>query len=474
MRTLALLPVLLTLSLHAAQWHNEWSRGAVCYEIFVRSFADSDGDGIGDLKGLTAKLDYIKSLGADAVWLTPIFQSPSYHGYDTTDYETIEKDFGTNDDFRKFVAEAHKRNIRVILDFVMNHTSNEHPWFLDSASSPKSKHRNWYIWRTANPGWKQPWGGDPSWHFLNGAYYYGAFWSGMPDLNWRNPDVKKEMFRLARYWLQQGADGYRLDATRYLIEDGPGSGQSDASETHRVLREFANVVRDTKPEAMLIAENTTSIPALASYFEELPSNFNFPLAKAIVDGVKSGDASGIVAVMREDARVYPKRVIDAPFLTNHDQIRIATVLGNDPAKLRNAAAILLTLPGMPFIYYGEEVGMQNDPGQADEAKRRPMPWTMVDAETNDAQSLLTYYRVWIEVRHQSQALMKGDLQPLDTPPGVLAYVRRSGDERVVVVHNLSDSSVDLPLKGSVSLVHGDRGVTNSSLPPHTSGVWRIP
>jgi glycosidase len=225
---------------------------------------------------------------------------------------------------------------------------------------------------------------------------------------------------------------------------------------------------------MLIAENTTSIEALASYFRELPSNFNFPLAKAIVDGVKSGDASGIVSVMREDARAYPKRVIDAPFLTNHDQIRIATVLENDPGKLRNAAAILLTLPGMPFIYYGEEVGMQNDPGQTDEAKRRPMPWTMVAAETGDPQSLLAYYRTWIAVRHQSQALLKGDLTPLDTPPNVLAYVRSFGGERVAVVHNLSASSIDLPLKGSVSLVHGDPGVTNAVLPPHTSGVWRMP
>src|SRR5947207_5202896 len=166
---------------------------------------------------------------------------------------------------------------------------------------------------------------------------------------------------------------------------------------------------------------------------------------------------------------YPPAIIDAPFLTNHDHTRIATVLNNDSRKLRNAAAILLTLPGMPFIYYGEEVGMQNDAGQADEAKRRPMPWTMVAAETSDPQSLLAYYRTWIAVRHQSQALLKGDLHPLDTPPNVLAYVRSFGNERVAVVHNLSASSVNVPLKGSVSLVHGDPGVTNAALPPHTSG-----
>jgi len=478
MRTLrGLVTALALLAASCAHWQNEWSRGAVGYEIFVRSFADSNGDGIGDLNGLTDKLDYLTSLGVDAVWLTPIFQSPSYHGYDTTDYETIEKDFGTNDDFRRFVAAAHARNIKVILDFVMNHTSNEHPWFIDSASSPDAKHCNWYIWSTSNPGWQQPWGGDPSWHFRNGAYYYGAFWSGMPDLNYRNPEVKKEMFRLGRHWLEQGADGFRLDATRYLVETGPGSGQSDTLETHRVLREFARMVRETKPEATLLAENTTSIAALARYFDDLPSNFNFPLASAIVDGLKSGNATRIVSTLREENVTYPPHVIDTPFLTNHDQIRIATQLENDPGKLRDAAAILLTLPGMPFIYYGEEVGMQNDPGTADEAKRRPMPWSMVASETNDPQSLLSYYRTWIATRKGSHALLKGDIEPLDTAPSVLAYVRKAGEERVLVVHNLAVTNADVPVAGALTAIHIDAGVTQRegfvSLPPHTSGVWRL-
>src|SRR5207244_2543178 len=180
--------------------NQEWARGAVFYEIFVRSFADSDSDGKGDLNGLISKLDYLNDgnpattndLGVDAIWLTPIFQSPSYHGYDTTDYETIEKDFGSNADFQHLLQEAHRRGIRVILDFVMNHTSSEHPWFIDSASSPTSPKRNWYFWSATNPGWTQPWGGDPSWHFLNGAYYSGVFWSGMPDLNYRPPDMNDE------------------------------------------------------------------------------------------------------------------------------------------------------------------------------------------------------------------------------------------------------------------------------------------
>ena len=459
------------LALSCAHANVEWARGAVAYEIFVRGYG-----GLGDI---TAKLDYLSSLGVDAIWLTPIFQSPSYHGYDTTDYETIEQDFGTKADFHRFVEEAHKRHIKVILDFVMNHTSNQHPWFLDSASSPASKHRDWYIWRTSNPGWKQPWGGDPSWHFLNGAYYYGAFWSGMPDLNFRNPDVKKEMFRLARYWLQEGADGYRLDATRYLVEDGAGPGQSDTRETHEVLRELSKTVRETRPDAMLIGENTTSIEELAAYFDDMPSNFNFPLASAIVDGVKRGDATKIVETLRDDARFYPPHVIDAPFLTNHDQIRVATVLENDPGKLRNAAAILLTLPGMPFIYYGEEVGMQNDPGTADEAKRRPMPWNLVAAQTDDPQSLLSYYRTWIAVRKHSPALMKGELATLASAPQVLAFTRCRAADCALVIHNLgATATIAGPFAGKLEAVHVDPGVSAAadgrvSLPPHTSGVWRL-
>ncbi|MEO6487617.1 MAG: alpha-amylase family glycosyl hydrolase, partial [Thermoanaerobaculia bacterium] len=248
----------------APQWNHEWARGAVFYEIFVRSFSDSNADGIGDINGMIEKLDYLTYLGVDGVWLMPVFESPSYHGYDTTDYETIERDYGTNADFQRFLDEAHRRGIRVIVDFVANHTSSEHPWFIDSAASATSPKRDWFVWSTANPGWKQPWGGnDPSWHLRNGAYYYGAFWSGMPDVNYRSPAAKAEMFRLARHWLAQGVDGYRLDATRYLVETGPGeAGQADTPETHRVLRELSDEVRRIRPDAVLVAENTTDIRTL--------------------------------------------------------------------------------------------------------------------------------------------------------------------------------------------------------------------
>ncbi len=496
--------------------NGEWARGAVFYEIFVRSFADSNGDGIGDLNGLIAKLDYLNDgdpatttdLGVDAVWLMPVFQSPSYHGYDTTDYETIERDYGSNADFRRFLDEAHKRGIRVIIDFVMNHTSSEHPWFIESASSPSSPKRDWYVWSATDPGWKQPWAGNyPTWYPKNGAYYYALFWSGMPDLNYRTPAVKAEMFRLARWWLRQGVDGYRLDATRYLIEDGGGAGQADTPGTHQLLQELTAQVRATKPDAILVAENTVDTPTLATYFGDVPMNFNFPLASAILDAVNGGDAARIRDTLRDVVRDYPRGVIDAPFLTNHDQTRLATVLRNDPGKLRNAAAILLTLPGAPFIYYGEEVGLQNGPTPEDESKRTPMPWSAsggftsgtpwrayapglaannVASQNSDPRSLLSYYRNWIAARHHSAALMRGDITLLETSAPILAFIRDSGGERVLAVHNLSDSPVDagplgvsanaletLYTDAGVSAPTGAPGAWRIALPPRSSGAWRL-
>jgi len=496
--------------------NREWARGAVFYEIFVRSFSDSDGDGKGDLNGLISKLDYLNDgnpattsdLGIDAIWLMPIFQSPSYHGYDTTDYETIEKDYGSNADFQRLLQEAHKRGIRVILDFVMNHTSSDHPWFIESASSPTSPKRDWYVWSATNPGWTQPWGGNyPTWYPKNGAYYYAVFWSGMPDLNYTTPEVKAEMFRLARYWLAQGVDGYRLDATRYLVETGPGAGQADTPETHQVLKELAAEVRQTKPESILVAENTVDTRTLATYFDDGLMNFNFPLASSVIDGVNSSNANRIRQTLLDVIAAYPHGVIDAPFLTNHDQTRLATVLGNDAGKLRNAAAILLTLPGAPFLYYGEEVGLQNGPTSADESKRTPMPWNSsggfttgppwfayapglatnnVASQMNDPGSLLSYYRNWIAARKRSTGLMKGDITPLETGTQILAFTRDSGDERVLVVHNLSDSVVDAgPMNVSAAgfeTIYADTGVSDPSgasgawrvtLPPRSSGAWRI-
>jgi len=509
------------------QWSHDWARGAVFYEVFVRSFADSDGDGVGDLRCLTGKLDYLKDLGVDALWLMPVFESPSYHGYDTTDYEKIQPAYGTADDFQRLLAEAHRRGIRVIVDFVMNHTSSRHPWFIDSASSPASPHRDWYVWRYDDPGWKQPWGDGPTWHRNPNetgnapgvSYYYGIFWGGMPDLNFSTPAVRREMESLAAFWLARGVDGFRLDATRHLFANGPGDLQNDQPETHDYLREFSAAVRQAKPQATLVGENWTETPKIAAYYgstaavregDELPMSFNFPLAEAIVKAVHDGDASGIAAKYQEMAGLYPAGIIDTPFLTNHDQPRVATQLGDDPAKLRSAAALLLTLPGAPFLYYGEEVGLHNGPGGKDEFKRTPMPWDAsagggfttgqpwfdfapgketanVAAEAADPGSLLSHYRRLARLRHASAALKQGDLKlltPGDHATPVLAYLRQSGKERVLVVHNLAAGEVtagpyavpgkrlDLLFGPTVKPAKGPEG-WSVTLPAGASGVWRV-
>ncbi|HYI09954.1 MAG TPA: alpha-amylase family glycosyl hydrolase [Thermoanaerobaculia bacterium] len=507
-----------------AQWQHEWAEGAVFYEIFVRSFADSNGDGVGDLQGLIAKLDYLNDgdpattsdLGVEGIWLMPVFESPSYHGYDTVDYETIERDYGTNADFAKLLEEAHKRGIRVIVDFVVNHTSNQHPWFAESASSTASPKRDWYVWSPVSQGWGPPWGGTaPTWHSRNGAFYYGVFWSGMPDVNWKSPEAKAEMLRLTRHWLQQGVDGYRLDATRYLVETGGGAGQADTAETHAALKDLAAEVRKTKPDSILVAENWTTAPIIATYYgdtdvirggDEMPMNFNFPVSDAILAGVNGGNASRIAEALEAMQALYPAGVLDAPFLTNHDHVRVATQLGGNANKLRNAAAILLTLPGTPFLYYGEEVGIVNGTTNNDEAKRTPMPWTPnggfstaspwfpysgstatanVAMQTNDHNSLLSRYRNLIRVRNSSVALKKGDLQLLDGGSQVLAFLRTEGSERALVVHNVSDGfATTAPMQftaarfetlfGDITATpSGGNGTFTVSLPPRATMIWKV-
>ena len=521
--------------LHRAppNWNNDWSKGAVFYEVFVRSFADSNGDGNGDLKGLIGKLDYLNTgdanttsdLKVDAIWLMPVFKSPSYHGYDTTDYETINPEYGTNDDFATLCQEAHRRGIRVIVDLVVNHTGSDHPWFVDAASSPASPRRSWYVWSPADLGWRQPWNlytGSDTWHqnAKDGQWFYGVFWAGMPDLNFRNPEVLAEIKRLAALWLGRGADGFRLDAARHLVENGAGLLQVDQPETHAVWREFSAAVRTAKPEATLVGEVWTDTPIIATYYgntsavpggDELPMTFDFPFAAAVVQGVNSQDGTVIGSKLAEVQSTYPPGATDAPFLTNHDQIRVATQLGGDASRMRNAAAILLTLPGAPFLYYGEEVGLANGSSDSDDRlKRTPMPWDAsagggftngapwfpfapgratanVASQTGDPSSLLSRYRALIRARHSSAALQKGDLRILASGSGahVLAFLRTTTGEQVLVAHNLGDSIQTAgpftTTATSFETVFADVGTTFSvaggscsvTMLPRTSGIWRL-
>jgi len=513
----------------AAGWTHDWARGAVFYEVFVRSFQDSDGDGKGDLRGLVSRLDYLNDgdpatttdLGVDALWLMPVFESPSYHGYDTTDYETIDPDYGTNADFLRLLDEAHRRGIRVIVDLVVNHSGVDHPWFVEAASSPSSPRRDFYVWSETDPGWKQPWGGNSgTWHRRGDAYYYGVFWSGMPDLNWRSRALREEMKRVASLWLERGVDGFRLDATRYLVETGAGGSQADTPETHAAVREFAAHVRRVKPEALLVGENWAETSVIATYYgssavpggDELPASFDFPLADRILRAVSESDATLVAAKLEEVQRAYPKGALDAPFLTNHDQVRLATQLGRSSGRLRNAAAILLTLPGAPFLYYGEEVGIENGPTGGDESKRTPMPWDAtpgggfttgspwfafapgretanVAAQSVDPGSLLSRYRSLLAARRAAPSLAKGDLVLLSPRTGIspaLAFLRKTPEETVLVVHNLTDGFVSagpFDVGGtSYERVFADLGAADPAgspgsvrvyLPGRGTGVWRV-
>ncbi|MGZ6070051.1 MAG: alpha-amylase family glycosyl hydrolase [Myxococcaceae bacterium] len=504
---------------------DSWAHGAVFYEVFVRSFQDSNGDGKGDLPGLISRLDYLNDgkpetssdLGVDALWLMPVFASPSYHGYDTTDYERVNPDYGTNEDLTRLCTEAHRRGMHVIVDLVINHTSSQHPWFIDSASGSSSPKRDWYVWSPTDLGWAQPWNAaGSSWHKKNGAYYYGLFWAGMPDLNLRTPAVRAEAKRIAEFWLARGVDGFRLDAARHLIETGPGDGQSDSAETHAFWKEFAAYVRSVRPDAVLVGEAWTETPKIAPYYgatdvvpggDELALNFDFPLAKQVVQGVNMGEALGIAQTLREIADTYPPGATDVPFLTNHDMRRVASVFKGDPGKLRSAAAVLLTLPGTPFLYYGEEIGLLNGTADGDEAKRTPMPWngtagggfttgkpwyrfapgqetTNVAAQTGDPRSLLSHYRQWIRARHASPALSRGGIRVISGQGPVLAFVRTQGQERVLLIHNLGSEpqAVSLEVEGAradpLLATDGatgtrDGGTVHATLPPYASTALKL-
>lgn len=446
-----------------------WVQGATCYEVFVRSFRDSDGDGIGDLKGLIGALDYIndgnprstRSLGARCVWLMPVMESPSYHGYDVSDYYRVSPAYGTNADFQRFVREAHRRGIKVLVDMVLNHVSIEHPAFQAALRDPAAPYRDWFRF-TPTPGPANRWGGN-NWHRspVRSEYYYGFFWRGMPDLNYERPAALAEMKKIASFWLNQmGVDGFRLDAVKFLVEDG--ARVDDTPGTHAVLREYGAHVRQTKPGAFTIGEVFDSTGTLLTYYpDQLDAYFAFEIADSLIAGVRRGDARGILApVLRLQGALPAERW--APFLRNHDQPRTRTEFGGDWGKARVAALLLLTLPGLPFVYYGEELGMTGP--KPDELIRTPMPWTPngphlgftagtpwqplapdsfetnVASQNADPQSLLHQYRRLIHLRSATPALGRGTLVPLVTnDSAVLAFVRRDASESVLVVANIGAS-----------------------------------
>ncbi|HET9797780.1 MAG TPA: alpha-amylase family glycosyl hydrolase [Gemmatimonadaceae bacterium] len=447
-----------------------WRNGGVCYEIFVRSFFDSDSDGVGDLRGIIRKLDYIndgdprstRSLGAKCIWLMPIDPSPSYHGYDVTNYYAVNPEYGTEADFRHLVSEAHRRGIAVLVDLVLNHASSEHPYFKEALRDTTSAHRGWFRFSRTDPATRGPWG-QQLWHKspVRDEYYYGIFTSEMPDLNYDDPAVRAEADRIGRFWLtQMGVDGFRLDAVPYLVESG--GAVSNTRGTHDVLRAFARTVRRTKPGAFTVGEVWDSIGTILPYYpDQLDAYFVFEISDALIEGVRTGSPARFLSSYARMQRAEPAARW-APFQRNHDQTRTMTALGNDRAGARLAAELLLTLPGVPFIYYGEEIGMTGD--KPDPRLRTPMQWTPgpragfstapvweplqpdsatanVAVESADSGSLLHHYRRLVHLRASNRALGSGELVPLvASDSSVAAYLRRDGARSVLVVANLARSS----------------------------------
>ena len=380
-----------------------WWHDAVFYQIWPRSFNDTDADGHGDFNGMTAKLAYLQELGINALWLTPMFEAPSYHGYDFTEFCQVESDYGSMAEFEAFIQAADARGMKVILDLVINHISSEHEWFVRSAAG-EAPYKDYFIWRDEMPaagsGWGHAWSDndkpDAVWHWNESRqqYYYAAFGASQPDVNLRHPDVVAEMEKMAKFWLDKGVAGFRLDAVRFAMEGGPDA-QADTAETISYWQSFNQYVKSVNPHAYLVGEAWVDIPVAARYFGEgngLDQGFDFEVGYKILGLLQQDTAAeaqfGTMQSNQQqvaDASVLSQNVQQradslaplhffAPFLTNHDQERVAYQLTQHDGKAKLAAAMLFSSPGTPYIYYGEEIGLTQDRSGHDVFKRAPMLW----------------------------------------------------------------------------------------------------
>ena len=484
---------------------HQWWQHAVFYEIYPRSFADTNNDGVGDLRGIASKMAYLHKLGVDAIWITPCFPSPQVDfGYDVSDYENIDPQYGTMKDFDRMMKEGQKQKVRIVLDFVMNHTSDKHKWFLDSRSSRNSDKRDWYIWRDPKPdggppnNWISIFGG-PAWKLdtTTKQYYYHFFYPQQPDLNWRNPAVKQAMFDVTRFWYRRGVAGFRLDAVDTLFEDPslrdnpvkPGTNKmgdpnedniynTKLPEVHDILRELRQVAQDNN--AVLIGETwTKDITGLKEYYGEHGNELQMPMdfLFTMVNKLSPEEFRKQIAAVTS-AGGWPVYV-----LSNHDIKRAYDRYGDgqhNDAIAKMMAALYLTLPGTPIMYYGEEIGMENnDPVRKEDVKdpigkigwpeekgrdgeRTPMqwsdatnagfskgtPWLPVPAsykthnvatEEQDPDSILNFYRAMLKLRHENPQLLEGEYIPLnESDAKVLSYLRLYKGQAVLVSLNMSD------------------------------------
>jgi len=476
-----------------------WERGII-YQIYPRSFMDSNGDGIGDLEGIRQKLDYLEWLGVDAIWISPVFPSPMVDfGYDVSNYTDIDPIFGTIAEFEALLAEVHARGMKLLFDYVPNHTSEQHPWFVESRSSRSNAKRDWYIWRDPAPGggppnnWRSNFGGSAwEWDGQTGQYYYHAFLKEQPDLNWRHPNVQHAMLDVLRFWLEGGVDGFRVDVMHHLVKDTsfrdnppnpdfrPGmSPYRELLTTHTVdlpeVQEIVAMIRGVVEEyddRMLVGEIYLPLERLMAYYgasgkgAHLP--FNFQLIRL------PWQAKEIAAAVERYEALLPSYAWPNWVLGNHDKPRIATRAG--AAQARVAAMLLLTLRGTPTMYYGDEIGMHDVPipahqvqdpfeknvpglGLGRDPARTPMQWSddrsagftqgapwlpvaddfknvNVAALRDQPTSVLTLYRRLIELRGSEPALSVGEFAPLPAGDDLIAYLRKTGGRRLLIVLNL--------------------------------------
>ncbi|WP_439554792.1 alpha-amylase family glycosyl hydrolase [Dyadobacter sp.] len=460
----------------------------VCYEIFVRSFCDSNGDGIGDLKGIISKLDYLADLGIEAIWLTPIHPSPSYHKYDVVDYFAIEPEYGTIYDFRRLLYEAHKRKIEIYLDLIVNHTSTLHPWFTEARKSPDNQFRQYYWWMTPPQidalGISRRETSDDSqvvypWHenAEDQQKYYGLFYKGMPDLNYHSPALRTELEKIIDFWLVEiGVDGFRLDAARHIYPDW------EKQHSLEFWDFFAGLIKKSNPDAFTVGEVWAETEEVAPYFKHLDATFHFDLSFALQRILVQEQDEELIEKLLASYAVfaqYNPLFIDAIMLTNHDQERIGSVVVNHPDKMKLAASILLTLPGQPYIYYGEEIGMLGS--KPDPHIREPFLWTEcpedepgttgwinakfstfetvvpLSRQATDPKSIYNHYRTLIHLRKAEPALCQiidPNLSAVDlSDKQLLAFLRPHFTRPVLVIHNLSGTTKSIRVPNILRDMH---------------------
>jgi maltose alpha-D-glucosyltransferase/alpha-amylase len=512
-----------------------WYKDAIIYQIHVRTFHDSNGDGIGDFQGLETKIDYLQELGINAIWLMPFFPSPLRDdGYDIADYNAVHPSYGTLEDFRKFLDSAHERGIRVIIEFVANHTSDQHPWFKESRSSQGNPHRDWYVWSDTDTRYKgtriifldtekSNWAWDP----ISKAFYWHRFFSHQPDLNYDNPVIREEMWNVMKFWLEMGVDAFRLDAVPYLVER-EGTNCENLPETHAILKEWRRKLDENFPGRMLLAEANQWPADLRPYFgngDEFHMAFHFPLMPRMFMGLKLEDRKPITEILQQTPEIPPSCQWSL-FLRNHDELtlemvtdmerdymydsyaesktmrlnlgirrRLAPLLNNDRRRIELMNGMLMSLPGTPIIYYGDEIGMGDNINLGDRnGVRTPMQWT---GETNagfssapperlyapliqdpvygypavnvlrqraSEHSLLNWMQRIITVRRSTAVFGRGSIEFLyPANHRILSYVRRLGNETVLVVNNLSSTAqaVELDLrryKGNIPIEMSGRNM----------------